>query len=305
MIEFLGFNYLEDLYALNPVPTNLQNITGTKLQNGIFDNLWMSRNTTEDFPDEIPTMWDYFTIMNANFNGNLKAGNIEWVAEQISYIRIKRRIKGDFKWITLYEIPINNIEDFSFTRTDNLNANGVEYEYAFVPVIDTTELNYITNEIVSQFNGVFICDMNTIFKYYAGVTYQSFQRQNKASVFEPLGRKYPVVVSNALINYTTGQVSGTVITDPALYESTLDRLAEVKYRDSLLDFLVNKKAKVLKDWNGGIWLMVVVGSPQVTYKNTIGQALADVSFQFSEIGDANDTKDLYQSGMIKLFTGGL
>ena len=44
MLGFLGFNFLEDLYAMNPVPTNLQNITSTKVSNGAIDNLWMSRN---------------------------------------------------------------------------------------------------------------------------------------------------------------------------------------------------------------------------------------------------------------------
>lgn len=298
MLGFLGFNFLEDLYAMNPVPTNLQNITSTKVSNGAIDNLWMSRNVADDYPTEIPTVWDYLTIMNANFNGNLKAGNIDFVAEQVTGIRIKRRIKGTFNWLTLAEIPINNISDFSFIKHDNLNAYGVKYEYAFVPYINETELNYITNEIYSEFNGVFICDSNTIFKYYVDVKFNSFNRNNSATVFTPLGRKYPIVVSNALLNYTTGSLSGTIITEEDLYNNFFDVVKEKDYRNELLDFLLNKKAKVLKSWNGDSFLMMVVDSPSISYHNDAGQAIADVAFKFAEIGDVNDSKDLKASGLV-------
>lgn len=298
MLGFLGFNFLEDLYAMNPVPTNLQNITSTKVSNGAIDNLWMSRNVADNYPTEIPTVWDYLTIMNANFNGNLKAGNIDFVAEQVTGIRIKRRIKGTFNWLTLAEIPINNISDFSFIKHDNLNAYGVEYEYSFVPYINETELNYITNEIYSEFNGVFICDSNTIFKYYVDVKFNSFNRNNSATVFTPLGRKYPIVVSNALLNYTTGSLSGTIITEEDLYNNFFDVVKEKDYRNELLDFLLNKKAKVLKSWNGDSFLMIVVDSPSISYHNDAGQAIADVTFKFAEIGDVNDSKDLKASGLV-------
>lgn len=247
MFGILGFNFLQDSYALNCTPTDLDNMTNTQIQNGIFDNLWMTNDTTQEYPSDIPTVWDYMTIMDANFNGTLMAGNIDFVGSQITAVRIKRRIKGTFDWIILYEIPISSIEDLTFSEPDNLNQYGVEYEYAFVPMIENDELNYITNSIVSQFNGVFICDMNTIFKYYTNVSYSSFSRTNRATVYEPLGKQYPVVVSNALTNYTTGSVDGTVIMDSDLYNSTISKLQEVQYREQLLDFLVNKKAKVLKD----------------------------------------------------------
>ena len=305
MFSIVGYNFVEDVDAITTTPTNLQNLNNTKIQNGIFDNLWITRDATSEYPSSIPTTWDYLTILNANFNGNLHAGNIDFVADQITAVRIKRRIKGTFDWIILYEIPINSIEDLSFVKQDNLNQNGVEYEYAFVPMIENNELNYITNSVVSEFNGVFICDINTIFKYYANVSYEAFERINRSTVFEPLGRQYPVVVSNALINYETGTINGTVILDEDLYNSALNRIGEVQYRNNLLDFLVNKKAKIIKDWCGGIWLCIIVGSPSISFFNEIGMGLAKVQFDFAQIGNANNADDLYNSGMIDITTGGL
>lgn len=305
MLAFCGFNFLGDMYALNPVPTNVQNITNVKVENGKFDHLWISRDAVSEYPSDIPSMWDFNTVLNATFNGTLHAGNIDFIGSQISFIRIKRRIKGTFDWMTLYEVPVNDVSDLQFIKTDNLNQHGVTYEYAFVPIVGGQEMNYITNEIYSEFNGIFICDTNTIFKYYIEAQYGTFTRNNKATVFEPLGRKYPVIVSNALINYTTGSLSGTIITDDSLYAQAIDRITEKENRDRLLDFLVNKKAKIIKDWNSQIWLVVVTGSPSIKYANNIGGAIADVSFNFTEVGDANSSKDLYESGLIDLTLGGV
>ena len=62
--------------------------------------------------------------------------------------------------------------------------------------------------------------------------------------------------------------------------------------------MLNKKAKVLKSWNGDSFLMMVVDSPSISYHNDAGQAIADVAFKFAEIGDVNYSKDLKASGLV-------
>lgn len=93
MLAFCGFNFMEDMYALNPVPTNTQNITNVKVENGKFDHLWISRDVVNDYPKEIPTVWDFQTILNATFNKTLHAGNIDFIGSQISFIRIRDVLK--------------------------------------------------------------------------------------------------------------------------------------------------------------------------------------------------------------------
>lgn len=299
MFSFVGYNFVGDLNALDPAPTSLDNITGTQIQNGIFDHINMTRDVVMPYSTEIPTAWDYLTVFNSSLNGTIDAGNIDFMAEQISKVRVKRRIKGTFEWITLYEIPIEKVEDLSFARRDNLNQWGVEYEYAFTPVMnENDELNYITNSIVSDFSGVFICDMDTVFKFYSGVSYSGFMRTNKTSVFEPLGGRYPIVVSNAITQYESGTLKGNIILDEDLYGNKLSRLEEVGHRNLLMDFVTNKKAKVLKDWNGNIWLMVVVNNPQIEFFNNLGMGLSSVSIDMVQLGDPNNADDLYESGMV-------
>ena len=68
---------------------------------------------------------------------------------------------------------------------------------------------------------------------------------------------------------------------------------------NLVDFLTNKKAKIIKDWNGNIWLVAFTGNPQINYTSGSGMGIIDVRAEWTEIGNANNQKDLIATGMIK------
>ncbi len=298
MIGLVGYNFCADGNALDPTPTNINDITFTKVQNGIFDHFNVSRDTSFDYSSIIPTDWDIDTWMNASFAGNTSAGNVAQVATGVTSIRVKRRIKGTFDWITIREIPVTKPEDLSFVITDNLNAYNVEYEYAYVPMMEDVEGNYIVESILSKFEGVFICDIDTVFKFYAGVEYDTNDAIQQVGVFQPFNRKYPIVVSNSIMQYQTGGIGGWVL--PEDYEDThvFDRSKIVKEKEVLLNFLMNKKPKILKDMNGNNWLVYFTGNPSVTYDNNYGQGMLKVSAQWTEVGDPNDKTDLYENGLI-------
>ena len=298
MIGLIGYNFCSDGNALDPTPTNINNITSTRVQNGVFDHFNVTKNITFDYSSIIPTDWDINTVMNATFNGNASAGNVDQVAAGITSIRVKRRIKGTFDWITIREIPVSKPEDMSFVITDNLNAYNVEYEYAFVPVMEDVEGSYIIESILSKFEGVFICDIDTVFKFYAGVEYDGNDAVQQVGVFQPFNRKYPIIVSNSIMQYQTGSIGGWVL--PEDYEDThvFDRSKIVKEKEVLLNFLMNKKPKILKDMNGNNWLVYFTGNPSVTYDNNYGQGMLKVSANWTEVGDPNDKTDLYENGLI-------
>ena len=298
MIGFIGYNFYSDGNALDPTPTDINNITYTKIQNGIFDHFNVSRDTSFDYSSIIPTDWDINTLMNADFAGNVSAGNVGQLATGITSIRVKRIIKGTFDWITIREILVSKPEDLSFVITDNLNAYNVEYEYAYVPVMEDVEGSYIIESILSKFEGVFICDVDTVFKFYAGVEYDGNDAVQQVGVFQPYNRKYPIIVSNSVMQYQTGGVGGWIL--PEDYEDThvFDRSKIVKEKEVLLNFLMNKKPKILKDMNGNNWLVYFTGNPSVTYDNNYGQGMLKVSAQWTEVGDPNDKTDLYENGLI-------
>ncbi len=248
MFQFVGYNFFSDGDALNTAPSNVDNITNVKLTNAIFDHFNVTRNTNTAVSTTIPTQWDYDTIMDADFNGNIEAGNVDFLIDQISAIKIKRRVQGTFNWLTLKTIPVNTVEDLTFVFNDLLNQNNVTYEYALVPIIEDVEGGYIINTVLSQFNGVFIGDAETIYKFLYEVEYGNNQRNQQIGVFQVLGKQYPVFVANGELSYESGSVTATILNEN-FQQNGIDRTAITKLKDAIKDFLTNRKAKILKDLN--------------------------------------------------------
>lgn len=298
MIGFIGYNFCGDGNSADPTPTSVDNITKTRLSNGIFDHFNMSRNVTFNYDSIEPIDWDIDTVINANFNGSIDGGNVEASVLNTTSVRIKRRVKGTFDWIILKEVPISKPEDLSFVITDNLASNDTEYEYAFVPLIGENEGNYIINSIMSKFQGVFICDAETVFKFSAGVEYSNNQANQEIGVFQPYNRQYPVIVSNSVLNYKSGSIGGWVLPDNFDQNGVVDRKAITKEKEVLLNFLMNKKPKMIKDMNGNKWLVFFTSNPSLSYDNNYGQGMVKVNAEWTEIGDSESKDDLYEAGMI-------
>ena len=297
MFQFVGYNFFSDGDALNTAPSNVDNITNVKLTNAIFDHFNVTRNTNTAVSTTIPTQWDYDTIMDADFNGNIEAGNVDFLIDQISAIKIKRRVQGTFNWLTLKTIPVNTVEDLTFVFNDLLNQNNVTYEYALVPIIEGVEGEYIINTVLSQFNGVFIGDAETIYKFLYEVEYGNNQRNQQIGVFQVLGKQYPVFVANGELSYESGSVTATILNED-FQQNGIDRTAITQLKDAIKDFLTNRKAKILKDWNGNEWLTIVNSNIGVTYKSGYGMGIPVINFEWTEIGDAQSQQDLYNNGIL-------
>lgn len=300
MFIVCGYNFFRDENALNPSPLRNAIFKSTRLENGIFSHWYVTRDVNSPYSSEEPTLWEYLTVMDANFDGTIQAGNVGYVLDNIDGIKIKRRKVNEYDWITLDYVSAEELgTTLSFTLNDNLNQNDVEYEYAFVPVSQGIEGNYITNTIKSKFNGVFICDAESIYKFYTNVSYGTNERVQQIGVFEPFGRKYPVVVSNSLLNYETGSFKGDILNNDFLDTRRINAKEIIEKRKQIVDFLTNKKAKILKDWNGNFWLIFITDSIQTDYANNSSMSIVNVESRWTEVGDANSGNDLYLNGILK------
>lgn len=299
MFQFVGYDFFSDGDALDSAQTNISDISKSRLTNSIFDHFNITRKVNESFSTEMPVEWDYWTVLNANFNGNLSAGSIEGSLDQISKILVQYRKKGEFEWIVFAEIEVNSYDDLIFTLYSRYNLNNVEYEFAFVPVLHNTQGNIIINTIVSSFHGIFITDSDTSYQFFFGSEYGTETRVQQVETFEPLGSKYPIIVSNGDINYNTGVMSGMILHDG--YEDTrkLDREKNIHKKNKIINWLTNHKAKILKDQNGNIWIVAITDVIQTDYATGSGNGLPIVKFSWTEIGDANSTNDLYANNLIK------
>lgn len=295
---FMGYNFLRDAYSAQPTPSNLINLTNIEIKNGVYDHFNISKDISFPYITTIPTEWLLDTQLDATFDNTINAGNINYIVAEISSIRVKRRIKGTFDWITLYDVPIINVTDVDFVKYDFTNQSEIDYEYAIVPVIGTVEGEYSISEVHSQFYGVFITDNEKSYKFLENVKYNGNERVYLSAVYEPYGNKYPIQVHNGIINYERGNLSGDVI---LLNNGSIDRLGVVNRINDIKEFLRNPNAKILKDFNGNIWMIQVNGNIGASYYSELGMGVANVNFNWVEIGDVNNGLDLYKNGLIKFY----
>ena len=298
MFLTIGYDFFKDENSLNVSPTNVSGMTETKIYNGIFDHLNQTSNIDFSYNTTIPTEWDFMTLLDCNFNNNIDAGNVENSFKDVSEIKIKRRKSGTFDWLDLKTITIEDPSQINIAFNDNIALNFTEYEYALVPVIGSIEGNYISDKITTDFNGVFICDVDTIYKFYSDVSYGGLTNVQKVGVFEPFGRQYPIFVSNALINYKEGTFTSKIMVSDLQNGIDIEtRKSMVEKRDLLLSYFTNHKSKIIKDWNGNAWLVMVTGNPTVSFNSTLGMGIMDVSFDFKESGNATSISDLKSTGV--------
>ena len=106
MFQFIGLSAFAGQDCLNPTPAQVDDIKSTRVTNAILDQFSVTKNVSEPFNVSLPTVWDHDTIMDATFDGNIDAGNVEFALNQITEVKIKRRVRGTFDWLTLKTIPI-------------------------------------------------------------------------------------------------------------------------------------------------------------------------------------------------------
>lgn len=298
MLGIVGFNFLADGNTLDPISVNVNNATFLKIQNGIFNHINLTQNITEPMSTVIPTTWTSDTLMDCNFDGNISGGSLDNITQNVTSIKIKRRKIGEYNWITIKEIPINSIEDFTFAFNDTLVASGFNYEYAYVPIIGNMEGAYGINQIETNFRGVFICDIATAYRFRTGVEYGNTTTVQKVGTFEPFGKQYPVVVSNGNTQYDMGYFKGDILPDNFYQNNIIDRQAIVKERNNIINFLTNKKPKILKDYNGNCWLICIIDKPTTIYNNNYGMGMISVQANWVEIGNCNSSSDLFAANLI-------
>ena len=294
---FLGYDFLRDKYCWQPTPTDFTNINNIRIENGIYDHMNITKDVDFDYTTELPGKWNLQTQFDADFNGTITAGNVDYILAQISSIKVKRRVKGTFDWMTLFTVPINKVSDVDFVRYDYIAKNNETYEYAIVPVIGNTEGEYSINSVKSEFYGIFITDNKSSYKFLEGASYSGNERSNQTGIFEPYGSKYPVVIKNGALSYDKGTLTGTVITFDANQE--LDREGTIERLKAIENFLTEPTGKILKDFNGNIWLVSITDNIPVTYYSEVGMGFAQVSFNWNEIGSAIDSGDLYYNNLIE------
>ena len=239
-------------------------------------------------------------------------GNIELSYHiPITNLLVKRQDVDDVGggWLTLYSQPISQASDMDFTFIDFLNQYGKTYKYALVPLLTQTQSGVeveveggytVSNEVQSVFDGVFIADSTGSQKCKANVGYGNVDMNQVVGSITPIGAKYPIVITNSHNQYHNGSISGTIVPDDYYFNGNLSRIDMVNKRNELEQFLTNKRVKIIKDWNGNIWLVMIAGNVSCTFNNNYGMGIVSFSTNWTEVGDPTNQQDLQATGLINV-----
>lgn len=299
MIGFMGYNFSGDKNALDLVPTSVNNLSSTQIEHGIYDHLSISKDVTTPYSTVIPK-FNYDTILDCDFNGNISGGNIKISLGQLNSIRIKRREKNSFKWVTIKEVMVKSQGDLSFVTIDSFVPSGEDFEWAIVPVIEGVEGNYVISTLKTQFNGIFISDVDTIFKLYSGTAYSNDVSNVSVGSVKPFGSRYPIINSNGITDYEDITIQGDLL--GGNYEKTriINRNEVVKQKEVFNKFMKNGKSKIVKDWNGNIWILILTSGITYSSNPSFGMGTLNASFSMTEQGKYNDQRDLYDNGLVEV-----
>lgn len=290
---FLGTTFLGARYVVDPSPTMAKNVKDIYINNGTFDQIFVSKNPdlkAENRYDD----WDYDTVLNADFNdGTLEAGNSGFSLRNTDYVVIKCRKIGSLDWKPVYVKKINIEEDFKINIKDFYEPSNADLEYMVVSVCNGIENTYVTKEVKSQFDGLFICDKDNIYGTLYNLDSLDPTRNMTASTFDLLNSQYATVISNGKSNYDSGTASGDFIRFDQ-ENNEIDIPGGIQYRADLKDWLTDKKPKILKFHDGRIWLISVTGN--ITDTTDSINYLRKVSFDWVEIGKPN-AETLYNCGL--------
>jgi len=221
--------------------------------------------------------------------------------ENYQYARIYRKDANNVSedWLLLIENYVTMLESGIYVYNDRYNRNGVTYEYALALVeFSGIESGYTTTQVLSEFDGVFLLDLFTTYKIYAGAKYGDTTSVQKVGVHEPFGSQYPILVYNAKTDYQRGSVSASVLDNN--YDTTreINRFSVTQQIGVLDTFLKNQQAKILKDWNGNIWLCSIIGDPSISYNSSFGMGYIECNFEWVEQGKYDNHDDLLNGGLL-------
>ena len=290
----------DDLHS----PPSVKYITNVKLENSIVKDFYVTHDVSQHtYYSNLPE-WDNYSIMRADFDNNLRAGNVDWLLSSVNRIKVKRRKVGAGEpYITLYVQDIETVYDLSFYYRDYYVPSGYQYEYAMCPCVNDDEQTYFTTIVNTYFDGLFISDKDKTMKLYGNYLIGQSSDNIMVGVVQPYNQVYPVVIKNPYVSYRTASLQGDVLglNDNACSNFVLNQETRPIIVDQKREwdkFLCNGKAKVIKDWNGNIMLAKITTAPSYSYTQSSGNSKPTITFGATEVGEYDSQSSLYRHGLI-------
>jgi hypothetical protein len=275
------------------------------LQNGVYDALEVLHKTTIQ-QEEVRqnTSWGDNTLMLAKFQNNLSAGSVSVGNNKVSTIQFLKRKKDTTEWQICTEVKYNeNQSEYYFV--DKYIEAEQEYEYCIRPTarIYSAMGVYIetiigeNSPIVSKrvtFDYAHIFDNEASFDLLYNFKLGDITSNIDANVITTLGSQYPFTIYGAS-KYKSGSAKCLLVTEKSA-TGAINIGEEKILRNNINKFLSNKKPKILK-CDDGTYMLITISDNYVLIpdENLLGSY--SLSFNYTEIGDANDVDTLKRYGL--------
>lgn len=299
MFIMSGFNGGANAIAFTPTAVN--DINYIKIENGLYDDLMITKDTSYEIKDYIPD-WSYDTVLYAKFNNTTNASNIDWDIKNTEAILVKSRPVGQFQWKTVVVQETSGVDDFEINYIDYTVPSGQPTEYALVPVTNGLEGAYFSTTVTPVYTKLFVIELNTVYGSELIDNGVQITRNIPSANVELLNSRYPVFVRNTIANYDTGSLTGIWI--PVVSEEGCDQAEALdseydyertEWQVGFVDFLADSKPKIIKDDVGHIWAAQI--TPNITDEPQTSNADRKITFTFVEVGSTKSAEDLYYLGL--------
>ena len=294
-VDFFGKGWEGNIYDTAIPTSELDEVT---MNTGIYDELYVSVDTTIDDKNEKPTGWKIKNIIDAKFNNSLEAGTIDGSGHTVTDIQLYRReYQTDMEWQLVAAFPYD--PDYNvYTIVDRFIQNQQVYEYCIVPIAEAIVGDVtVSQPVKSEFDGVYISDIENNFKMEADLEIGETDYHKNFSQSVPLNGAFPIV-SFGSQNYRTGNVKFLPLTEEQLnaYGTKIDGRKERLNRQRVIEFLNNGQAKVIRREDGD---MIVCSTTDIKASPKGGglNELSGLSFNYIELGKL-DVETMEKSGLI-------
>lgn len=227
----------------------------------------------------IQNIFDEDTLILGEFEGNLRAGNIDSLDDTMDGWILKRREKYSDTNIILAKL-----DKYSLSFEDVTTVNNTIYEYELSATNKNGEGLSQVKTVEVKYWGWVLSDMNTsyVLKYgLDGVTSSNISQAISYSMVETFN-SYPTMNFSNKKAYKTG----TLTAIPYQLDES-DLLLSVHVLNDFEQFINNAKPKILKNTLGEVFK---VETSDFSYKiqETIDDELFTVSFKFTQIGGVEE-----------------
>ena len=159
--------------------------------------------------------------------------------------------------------------------------------------VSVEKANPQTVGVYVEFDGAFIMDTTKGYHIIANLSKNNLSRNVYGSTLEPINSKYPYINYYSELDYDKFAITGMFVDyDPQT--CTFDFENGWKVRKEARQFLNNKRTKIVKLYNGEIYMAAVVD--QITETADRHPDNVNTTVNFVEVGDVSNNSDLYYHG---------